>query len=457
MNIQLQPASVTLLAKLDLDLALSIATVPLHQRPEYITAIHYLTDCTEQEDELSIHLYIQNMLDACYCLCEIQAWDLVRRILLTPLHPTQPNNLDELLNAWRSPRAQIELYTSLLGKFDRRTEAILLRGLGDAYLHMVTNQFTQSYFEQSRALFLADGAGLEAAQLLHRLGMFALHSEGALSKTERYLLQAQTELCAFEDPKTLAQVFNDLAQVAVQRGDFQAARGYYLECLDLHTRQLSSDEILLAWFYISIGQCCRHQGDFNDATAYLRRGIRLFQQQEQFAGRVWALMEWSSLLAAQTKYQAACNLLRYLLTKEDPNQPGPLVAWACHLSGRIALKTDNYAQAYDLFHKVLRIQKQLGHQVGMIYAIDGIACALVHLQRYTEGAGLFGAVAVLRKEQQLHFPPFDQADAERSLAQLEGREEQNGWRTAWVEGQRLSLEQAVMKALAMQPLGNEQR
>lgn len=458
MSLPFQPASVALLAKLNVESTSFLAAIPLHQRPEYTTALLYLTECTEAAEELSIHLYIQNALDACDCLCEVGAWELLRQLLLTPLHPTQPHTLDQMLNDWRFAEAQFTLYKRLLGKFERRLDAILLRGLGDASFHRVLeNHSIQTYFEQSRALFLAEGALVEAAQLLHRLGIFALHAEGDLPKAEIYLQQALDEAQRCEDDKSVFHILHDLAQLAVQRGTYNAARHYLTQCLDFQLRKATVDVGLPDWVYLSLGRCCRYQEAYQDAAVYLRQSLRLLRQQEQLGGILWALMEWSSLLVAQARYNAARALLRYLLSKEDLTRPGPLAAWVYHLSGHIDLKAKDYVQACGFFHKALRIQQALGHQVGMIYAMNGIVSALVQIGHFTMGACLLGAVEKLCKQQQLIFAPLDRIDAEASLARLEQLDDQTAWRTAWAEGQTLSLEQAVMKALAMQQLETDCR
>lgn len=166
-------------------------------------------------------------------------------------------------------------------------------------------------------------------------------------------------------------------------------------------------------------------------------------------------MEWSSLLAAQAKYHAARALLRYLLSKEDLSRPHPLAAWVYHLSGRIELKTGQYVQAHGFFYKTLCTQQALDHQVGMIYAVDGIACVLVQSGCFSDGALLLGAVETLCKEQRVLLAPFDRADAQASLARLGELDDQTAWRTAWADGQTFSFQQAVTYALSLGELPGE--
>jgi hypothetical protein len=92
---------------------------------------------------------------------------------------------------------------------------------------------------------------------------------------------------------------------------------------------------------------------------------------------------------------------------------------------------------------------EVGHKTGVANCLEGIGAAVGVLGYPVEGVRLLAAGAALREELNAPLPAKDRKRYDESLGAVKALLSEEMFGEAWAEGHRLSMEEAVERALDM--------
>jgi tetratricopeptide (TPR) repeat protein len=207
----------------------------------------------------------------------------------------------------------------------------------------------------------------------------------------------------------IARCLNRLGEAALDAGDYERAEMALTDALSL--RRANKDEGGLGISLAALGRVLLLRGDYDRAASVLRECLPVLDKVGSRAGRAGALRS----LAV------------------------------------IARITGDLPRAAALNRETLTITRAIGDRRNLAAALEGLAGIAEDQQSFVRGARLAGAASKLRDL--IHAPiPLVSRDAiERDLARARATLGEEAFAAAWVEGQAMTLEQAVAYALEEPP------
>lgn len=270
---------------------------------------------------------------------------------------------------------------------------------------------TSDHLAEARALIdtaLAHGDGSPAPLRANALAG-AAHVAHSLGDYERMRDAARASLELFRrlgDDRRTALALNQLGIALSDLGDIEGGLATHEENAALARRL--GDGVRLAAALNNLGYCRLQRGDHEAARARLREGLAVSREIGHRTGE-------SAMLG---------NLGLAALLERDP-QP-----------------------ALGLFREALEIDRELDYAEGLIYGLVGIAAALSATEQRQEAAVLLAAADAAARATAVELEPLEQelhAETTRRLHEALGPE---GFAAARADGEALSLEQAVDRALS---------
>jgi hypothetical protein len=155
------------------------------------------------------------------------------------------------------------------------------------------------------------------------------------------------------------------------------------------------------------------------------------------------------------RYQGDLAEARELLEKsltqyrELGHRPG--IARALKSLGDIALERCDFTTTRALYAESLAIVQELEIKEGLAYLLEGFAGLSCAQNQPARATRLFGAADALRRQIGAPLPPDSQEDYRPYLTTIESELDEEDFATAWSEGQKMSMEQAIKYALREEP------
>jgi len=276
-----------------------------------------------------------------------------------------------------------------------------------------------------------------------------------------------------------------LANVLGLTGNYAAAQAQYEQALPLE-RELGESG---AWILGRLGWLAREQGDRITAWARLSEAIALYRQQGDTHGLAWelttvaevaildedptraeALLDESRALspfiesslwrgwtlnhlghAAQLRgdYQRAAELhqesLAIFCTVGDRNFG---LLWAYHSLGETALGLGRLDEAARWLTQGLALSQTLSDPASSAWCLAGLGSAAAFDKEPERAARLWGAAERLRQAIGCRPAPAARATYERAMATARAQLGEEAFAAEWEAGAALTLEQAIVEALA---------
>ncbi|MCC7165060.1 MAG: tetratricopeptide repeat protein [Anaerolineae bacterium] len=173
-----------------------------------------------------------------------------------------------------------------------QSQAVALQNIGDE--QRASGEWAQAEiaFVQARGNLEQQNRGGETGPLLYRLGVVTA-AQSRLPEALAYFQQARTRLTAQEDNETRIESLraqsdasSRFAEMYRGSGDFQSARAYYRQQLEL--AEELQDETLEADAYDSLGLVAADQGEWDDAVDLYDRALARLQGRDQETTRAFA-------------------------------------------------------------------------------------------------------------------------------------------------------------------------
>ena len=342
----------------------------------------------------------------------------------------------------------------------------------------------QRHLEEGLALARALGDRAGMATAIHRLGGIAWGQKNYAAALSFYeeSLSLRREL---GDKPGLAQTLNSLGAVHHQQGDYAAELALYEESLAL--ARMVGDRASIANSLMNQGTSAHAQGDHAAARRLLEESLAIYREigNKEFAAS--ALNNLGNIAIGQNDYAAArvFHEESLALKRETGNK------WGMALSftnlGSIAYLQGDYAAAWDFHEKSLAMCAEINNQRGSIYArlglglvalaqgqtaaarqfiaeslrlhqetgdrrgtascLAGLAGAAIASDDFQDAARLAAAAEALLVSIAAKMDTDVRPLYERTVAAARAALGEAAFAAAWVEGQKMTLEQAITLAL----------
>lgn len=294
--------------------------------------------------------------------------------------------------------------TTAAATLSELTKARVLRAAGVLAWHQADYEAATSHFQESLRLFqrLEDDKGI--ASLTSNLGVLAMHQGDYTAAIQLFesVQQLQREI---GDERGLSLTLNNLGAAAGRQGNNALARQYYEQSLVLN-RKLGN-KYLTALLLNNLGDTAVSEEDSDRAHALYLESLAIRRE-----------------LGGQA--EIAHSLLRL---------------------GTIARRQGDLAQAHRHDNESLRILWEIGDKEYILACLEEIAC-LATIEGEAERAATLWSVA--EKEREIlgtPLPPERRAEYESYRGAAAAQIDTGTWQSAWLTGQRLSLQETVEYAL----------
>jgi predicted ATPase/serine/threonine protein kinase len=234
----------------------------------------------------------------------------------------------------------------------------------------------RAHLSASLDLLRAEGDNADLVRALHKLG-FALMSEGRYGEARPVYQESLDVARRIGDPQSVAAASSQLAQAATDRGDFATAARHYDESLAIYSR--FGNRRAMALVLHNAGEVAQRLGDLDRAEAILGECLTL---------------------AAEVG---------------DRHCAG----FTLHVLGNIANDRGNFDAAIGRFVEALAVHCELDDRQGMIYVLEGMACAMAGKGDAARSLRLAGAAAVARAAGRAPLTPAESAYLTRYIARAE--------------------------------------
>lgn len=230
--------------------------------------------------------------------------------------------------------------------------------------------------------------------------------------------------------------------VALSQGDVTAAHTFFAETLLLG--QQMDHRWLIADSLLNLGGVAAAQRDYPMARARLEEAMAVAKTGDDRWLVAGILNNLGEVARVQGDYEQARR--RYeesqVLFRETAHKPD--VARSLHSLGYVAHHQGNPDQAERYFRESLAIFQELDNKRGIVECLAGLAAVRGPTR---EAARLLAAAEILLKSYGGAWWPADQVAYEHHLAALRATLDKTEFAAAWVEGQAMTLEQAIACAL----------
>jgi adenylate cyclase len=365
----------------------------------------------------------------------------------------------------------------------RREVALALNNLGAAVWYQGDYVAARPLYEEGLALMreLGDKPGIAAA--LYSLGVMAV-SEGNIAETRSRYQESLALRREIGDKRGISSALAGLGAVKIMDNDYPAARTLLEESLAL--RREMGDRKGIAGSLASLGAVYARQGDYATARALFEEGLLLARETGDRRGTAVLLVIMGTLVMGLGDYAAARALYdESLALRRDMGDKWGVAATLCNL-GNLARAQADYAGARSLFEESLALCEEIDDKwvsakawlgLGMVELAQGADEAREHILRSVrmsneledqmhptscliglaglalqEGdprraAHFLGAAESALKAANIVVDPEYQSFHAQTLTVVREALGEEGFRSAWEEGARWSLEEAVKKAL----------
>jgi tetratricopeptide (TPR) repeat protein len=204
-----------------------------------------------------------------------------------------------------------------------------------------------------------------------------------------------------------------------------------------------------AWSMSLVKFCTAHllfaQGNLERACICLEEALPAFQQSEQ----LW-LMTQTRYLLGKVHWRLGDKHQAITLWSESGAQARELgakrfLAEISYMLGLAVQEENDRQQAQTLFRQSLALYQAVENKIGVAYALNGLASMTEPLAQRVQ---LLSCAAAVLDTARLPMDQIERAHYERTVAAVRTQLGEAAFASAWVEGQAMSLEQAVTDALA---------
>ena len=209
------------------------------------------------------------------------------------------------------------------------------------------------------------------------------------------------------------------------------------------------DKFIIAEALSNLGLFASLQDDFEQARSYLEQGLEIFNELGPAHEREssWPLIYLGDVAFTQDQfeearkpYQKCANILREARDKIS-------LALTVRRLGQVALHEGDYETAVAFCTESLKLNVKADDLRGTLACLSAITGITLARGQANAAAQLFGAVQALLSAMNFRLLRVDHIEYERNLAALREQPNQPSLEKAWAKGEEMTTEQAVEFAL----------
>jgi predicted ATPase/DNA-binding SARP family transcriptional activator len=288
------------------------------------------------------------------------------------------------------------------------------------------------------------------AKALNALGMLYLCRDdypAAQSRFEEGLRLRR----ALGDMPGIAVSLNNLGLVAWWQGNYSLAHKLYQECLAID--RATGDTMGIGYSLGNLGLVAHHQGHRADAQAAFDESLAIFRQLGNRRHEAFALHNLGMLAYHQNDLQAARSLYETSLSiKQELGDKWGIASTLVYLAS-VTRRQGDLTLTGELLLRSLGLRQELSDTRGLVETLEGFAGYAVALQRADVAGRLFGAAQSIRMELGFVLHTADRAERDCNIEAARCQLTSAAFKTAFTDGQAMSLEQALafLSAIQAQP------
>jgi predicted ATPase/class 3 adenylate cyclase/Tfp pilus assembly protein PilF len=307
------------------------------------------------------------------------------------------------------------------------------------------------YAEARRWLERALEAGFTATPALRALTLEGLANiawrQGDLLTATTAFEEALGTWRATQDRARMTAALANLGAVVERRGDYDRAERIQEEGLAI-AREVG-DPLRVATILNNLATVVWNKGDGARATALLEESVAIKRREGNLLGLASSLSNLGMLAAEAGDLAGAIRYMDETLAidREVGNKDG--IADSLGNLAALTAEAGDTARAAALDVEALELRRELGDRLGTIYSFESLATTAAWAGRQAAGARLFGMGERLREEIGAPLQPNERERYERGVALCRDALPADIFRQEWAAGRHLSLDEAIVAALAI--------
>ena len=184
-------------------------------------------------------------------------------------------------------------------------------------------------------------------------------------------------------------------------------------------------------------------GDAASAKNVVEEALQEAQARQDPLAKGFALVSMGKIECVEGKFDQAQEYWKSAESIGEEIHHWPLVHTALLWQGKVALWQGNIPQAARLLSKSLERRIMRSNRVNLAYPLEVYASLALQQMSFEKAARLFGAAETLFPYIRFEMSVTERAKHDQALAATEAALGEEAFAAAWVEGKRMSLEQAV--------------
>jgi tetratricopeptide (TPR) repeat protein len=330
---------------------------------------------------------------------------------------------------------------------DSAREAQALTYLGSIAWQRGDYGSAQSLYEQSLKLQRALRNKKDLSSLLHSLGMVE-QSLGDFAKA-RALFEESLELAHVTGDKSgSGWAMNNLGIVALVQGEYATAKSLFEKHLAIR-RELGDEYGRSIALYL-LGRWAQSQGNFDAAKSFFEEHMNIRSKMNDKFGLGYSLLNQGLVAYYQHQYELAQGLFHKSLKLMQKVKSQSGVANVLFGFGIVSLErltAEGIAEAKEYFVSSLNLRREMGEKLQLTSSLIGMARYDLSSGSPLRAAELLGAVDAVVKPLHITVEPDLLHFHAQTLTAVQEALGEEAFRSAWEEGARWSLDEAVGRAL----------
>jgi predicted ATPase/DNA-binding XRE family transcriptional regulator len=345
------------------------------------------------------------------------------------------------------PSEGVEWLNNLITYNIPQTEAQVAALGGKAFLSSLTGDF-ESVVKLSEVVLKSDDVGnpRDIAWALRGMAAFTAWSGGDIQSATNWVEQAIAISQDAGDAWIYGMSLFVLGDVYLHAAkDYVMAEHIYEKSLEM-LRGIG-DKFGIAHVLLSLGFNYLRQGNYALAVELETEALGLLRELGDKAGIGWTLANLYHLARFQGNYERAQSLAEERLDLWRNVGFELQIGWAIYDLGRIAILRNNLGIAAAHFKESLIFFQQKGSLKDKILCLIGPAHLFLVQSKLERSTRLYGAFQNLSESNHVELEPYDRAEIQRQLKNLQAKLEDTQFASVWAEGKKMSLDEAVAYAL----------
>jgi predicted ATPase/DNA-binding SARP family transcriptional activator/DNA-binding CsgD family transcriptional regulator len=244
-----------------------------------------------------------------------------------------------------------------------------------------------------------------------------------------------------------AKALTEAGTFAWYQTDFEQATVFHREALALYWGL--GDECSAAFSLMCLGAQELDQGNYELAAPIFEEALTLSRKVGDKRTSAFVLHNLGEVARHRGEYDQAIALgmdsLSLLRELEDNWMVAYQLSW---LGMVVAYHSDDHKEAANFLREGLTLGRELRlENVGLAQCLEASAALAGTKAKGARAAKLYGAADALRDAIGAPLAPVDRSDYEHNLAAARSQLDEAAWETVWVEGQAMTIEEAVEFAL----------